>query len=514
MPNDNRPNILMIMADQLGPFLTGAYGHPIVKTPNLDRLVREGIRFDTAYSPYPLCAPARACMMTGRYASRIRCVDNASPLACDEPTFAHYLSLAGYDSVLSGKMHFVGPDQLHGFRTRLTTDIYPSDFKWVTSRQGQGKPMFPDHPHALMYATPKIGLAKWSMYLDYDEETQMRAIQYLYSRRITTGDANADPRTSGNTNISASEDERQPFFLCVSYHHPHEPFIVTKDLWDMYEGERIDIPEVPPNLKATYSMQDKWLNIFHGVDWVNHLMDPKSLYVLRRAYYGLVSYIDAKVGELLGALEKAGLKDNTIVIFTSDHGDMLCEKGMVQKRTFYEWSTRVPLIVSFPDERSQGTKVKQPVSLIDLAPTLLDMAEVRAENRLPMDGKSVMGLMDGSDSQAREVFSEYHSEGVYATCFMIRSGKYKYNYVHGHGAQLFDLENDPNEWQNLSGQPEFKELEDALRAQILTTFDPDEIERDVLTSLPKQNLIRAAMKKNDTHWDYTPIFDGAKQYVR
>jgi len=129
-----RPNILFIMTDQMTPFLTGAYGHKVVKTPNIDRLVKEGTRFDSAYTPCSLCAPARASLMTGKYASRIRCYDNASPFSSDEPTFAHYLSLQGYETIASGKMHFVGPDQLHGLYRRLTTDIYPSDFTWLPRR--------------------------------------------------------------------------------------------------------------------------------------------------------------------------------------------------------------------------------------------------------------------------------------------------------------------------------------------------------------------------------------------
>ncbi len=500
-----KPNILLIMADQLIPFLTGAYGHPVVKTPNLDRLVREGIRFDAAYTPCPLCVPARACLMTGQHASDIRCNDNASPLASDEPTFAHYLSYVGYDTALSGKMHFIGPDQLHGFGTRLTTDIYSAGFMYAPMRKQEHGASYLAHPHASNYATPKVGVARWTMYLDYDEETHFRALQYLYSHRRTEGDAHVAHQAAPST---------QPFFLCVSYHHPHEPFVVTKELWDLYDGEEIELPQFPPNLDQTYSAMDRWLNAFHGCDLVPHLKSPESLYVLRRSYYGLVSYIDTKVGELLNTMERAGLRDNTIVIFTSDHGDMLCEKGMVQKRTFYEWSSRVPLIIAFPDGWRKGTVCETPVSLIDLAPTLLDMAGVPVADRLPMAGKSLIGLMDGSDSDDRVVFSEYHVAGVYAPCFMIRRGQYKYIYVHGHDAQLFDLHNDPGEWHNLSGKSEYAALAADLRARILAQFDPDAIERDIVRSVPKRLFLRKVMQQTGTRWDYTPIFDGREQGVR
>jgi choline-sulfatase len=279
----------------------------------------------------------------------------------------------------------------------------------------------------------------------------------------------------------------------------------------MYDQEPIDIPQYPDDLEATYSTMDKWCQIYHGVDWVD-LKNPQNLYNLRRAYYGLVSYVDHKVGELIKTLEETGVLGNTIIIFTSDHGDMLGERGMVQKRHFYEWSTRIPLIATYPDRRQAGTKVGQPVSLVDLAATILDMAGV--ENCLSLDGKSVMGLTNGTDTQDRVVFSEMHTAGVFATCFMVRKGQYKYNYVHGEDTQLFDLEDDPDEWHNLSGKPEYQDIEASLKAHILEQFDPARIEQDVTESLLKRQLIREAMKVNDTHWDYAPHFDTTQQYVR
>ena len=490
-----KPNIVLITADQLTPFLTGAYGHPVVKTPNLDRLAREGVRFEAAYTSCPLCAPARASLMTGKYPSRIGCHDNANPLACDEPTFAHYLTLQGYDTVVSGKMHLVGPDQLHGLRRRLTTDIYCSDFQWTPQQldeQGRKK-IFRANVFLPRYKTPGIGIKRWSEGFKYDEETQFRALEYIYEQ--------------GN------KENSSPFFLQVSYHHPHDPFHVTKDLWDLYEGEPIDVPEYPKNMEKTYSAMDRWLNVWHNVD-NDEIRNPESLRVLRRSYYALVTYIDQKVGGLLGALKCNNLDDKTVVIFTSDHGDMLGEKGMVQKRCFYEWSVRIPLIMRFPNGWQKGLRVKQPVSFMDLMPTFLDLAGVRSEDRLPVDGKSLMGLIDGSDIGAREVFSEHHAEGILEPCFMIRSGRYKYIYIHKHGAQLFDLQQDPGEWNNLAGNTSLKSVEDKLKAQILELFDPEAIERDVTESYRRRLLIQKALIKNDTHWDYSPCFDATRQYIR
>ena len=490
-----KPNILLIMADQMTPFLTGAYEHPVVKTPHLDDLVEGGVRFDAAYTSCPLCAPARASLMTGKYVSRIRVYDNASPLASDEPTIAHYLSNAGYETIASGKLHYIGPDQLHGFRRRLTTDIYPSSFDWLpTTKRKKSERVLDRRTHARNYCTPRVGVRTWTRFLAYDEETQFRGLEYLYSKGTHRG---------GGT--------LPPFFLTVSFHCPHDPFQVTPHLWDLYEGEEIQVSEYPGNMDETYSAMDRWLNAYHGTDRID-IKDPDSLRELRRSYYGLVSYIDGKVGELVQALERTGLRDNTVIAFVSDHGDMLAEKNMVQKRSFYEWSSRVPLILSFPDGWKGGTACQTPVSLMDLAPTVLDVAGIK--DRLPMDALSLLPCLDGTETNEREAFSEMHTNGVYSTCFMVRRGKYKYVYIHGEDSQLFDLEQDPGEWHNLVGIPAYRGLVEDLRARILATFDPDAIEDDLQESLYKRQLIKETLHVNDTHWDYSPCFDASKQYVR
>jgi choline-sulfatase len=483
-----KPNILLIMADQLVPFLTGAYGHPLVQTPNLDRLAAGGIRFDSAYTPYPLCAPARVAMLTGRYASRIGCFDNAALFPAEQPTLAHYLTNAGYDTVLSGKMHFIGPDQMHGFGKRLTTDIFPANIVWVPAPTGveQGE-------HAKSYVLPNVGVRSWTKYLAYDEETQFHALEYLRNRRFL--------RQSG------------PFFLTVSFHHPHDPFHVTQELWDQYEGKPIEFPEIPENLDETYSELDRWINAVHGVEEVD-LRHPDNLKALRRAYYGLVTYVDRNVGELLSTLEETGQRQNTIIIFTSDHGDMLGEKGMVQKRCFYEWSARIPLIFQFPDGQGAGRRVSAPVSLLDFLPTLLDLAGVPEAERLPVEGQSMSEILAGAEDLERAIFSEYHVEKVKSPSFMIRRGKYKYVYVHRYGRQLFDLEADPGEWRNLSGGPALKDIESSREAAILARFDPESLAKAGLESVQRRLIIRETLRRNEVHWDYIPTFDPTGKYVR
>lgn len=501
-----QPNILLFMVDQLTAALTSVYGHPVVQTPNMARLAQEGVTFDAAYTPYPLCAPARASFITGKYASRLGVYDNATPFACDELTIPHYLGGAGYDCVASGKLHYVGPDQLHGFARRLTTDIYPSDFSWLQPRDL-------DHAfdparrggHARQYLGSAIHVGEWRSNLSYDEETHFRSLEYLRAK----GEEKRRKQAAGQP--------CQPFFLFESLHHPHDPFWPPQAFWDLYEDADIALPDFPDDLDESFSILDRWLNHWHQVDTYN-VRDPDSLRRVRRAYYALVSYVDHKLGETLDMLREQGLEADTVVVFASDHGDMLGEKGMVQKRVFYEWSSRVPLIFRFPDRRGAGKRIAQPVSLIDLLPTFLDIADV--DERMPQDGHSLMPLIDGAESEPWDVFAESHAEGIYGSCFMLRAGQYKYVYIFhrdGDDEQLFDLNADPDERRNLARSADYRALADTLKRRLYTQFDPPTVERDVQESFKRRRLLKQWADQVGVSWDYTPSYDprhnSAEQYL-
>jgi len=477
-----KPNVLLIIADQMTPLLTGLYGHPVVRTPHLNSLAQKGVRFDAAYSPCPLCAPARACLLTGRYSSGIGVYDNAAPLACDQPTLCHYLNVMGYDTALSGKIHFVGPDQHHGFQKRLVPNNYPADFSWTKSRDNK----IPKS-HASGYLGNAVHVGRSGKNLELDERAHSEALRYL-TRKATQKRQNAS---------------YQPFFLCVSYNLPHEPFWPPQKYWDLYEDEFIDVPKLPSDFENRYSAMDRWLNRHHGVDKID-LQEPSSLRRLRRAYYAQVTYIDDKVGELIGQLDVGNLADDTIIVFTSDHGDMLCEKNMVQKRCFYEPSVRVPLVVVSPHTALKGHVSRTPVSLLDIMPTILDLTGVGEPEYPAGDGMSLSPILSGTEQPGRAAFSEMHSEGVYATCFMVRKGKYKYVYIHGHDEQLFDLEKDPDEWDNLAGRVEYDSIRDEMRTFILGKFDPDRIEEQLRDSLQRRLFLMKAMQKTGQDWAYDP----------
>ena len=502
----DRPNVLLIICDQMTARLTSAYGHPVVRTPNLDRLVREGARFDNAYSSCPVCVPARSSLMTGKYVSRTGCYDNGSMFPSDEPTLCHYLSLAGCDTTASGKLHFIGPDQLHGFERRLTTDFHPSDFTFLPLREaigGRHHAGFHKNPIASNYIT--AGVRQWSPQLSFDEETHFRALEYLRLKRS---------QYTGTLQKELPKRDERPFFLCVSYCHPHEPFHVTEDLWALYENEEIELPKTPPASAPYEHAMDRMVNRFHGTNLVN-LDDKKALYTMRRAYYGLVTYVDRKVGELIKALEDFGLMEQTAIVFTSDHGDMLGERRMVQKRCFYEYSAQIPLIIHYPKNWPAATTIPEAVSTVDIMPTILDMVGVPEKNIVPIDGKSLIPLIEGERDGNRTVFSEVHSEGVDTTCFMAKKGEFKYIQTTGHEAQFYDLGHDTDEWTNLSGQPAYRSTEQMLREAVMANFNPTSIEQDVQQYSGKHWLLKRAMRETGLpKWDYQPQFDATEQFWR
>ncbi len=498
-----RPNILFIISDQMTASLTGAYGHPVVQTPSLNRLAEEGVRFDAAYTPFPLCSPGRACLMTGRHASEIGAWDNGALLPADQITWAHYLTLAGYDTALAGKMHFVGPDQLHGFQRRLTTDIYSCHFDWVKpewiaikeSRGQDCEQVMGNRAryNAAGYTGEAVRIGEWHNPLSYDEEVHFRSTEFLRAK--------------------ARRPEDGPFALCASYHHPHEPFLPPQEYWDLYDGAEIEIPEFPDDLDDTYSLLDRNLNAYHGTRRYD-LRDPDGHRRLRRAYFALTTYMDRKVGELLDVLDETGLADNTLVVFCSDHGDMLCEKEMVQKRNFYDASCRVPLLTRFPDRWRAGSTCDVPVSLLDLLPTFSAVAGTDAG--LPHDGGNLIDVLE-TEPGDRTIFAQAH-EAVGVPCIMARQGRYKYHYIHGDRDQLFDMKADPGEWHNLVDDPSHEAVTTRLRSAIIERFDADAMAAENLASLHRRAAIRDAMQTNGTRWDHHPLFDAGRgaldQYLR
>ncbi len=478
-----RPNIVLIMADQLAPQFTGAYGHPVVKTPHMDALAKRGMRFDAAYCNSPLCAPSRASFMAGQFVTKIGAYDNAAEFGASIPTWAHYLRAKGYMTCLSGKMHFVGPDQLHGFEERLTTDIYPSDHAWTPDWENPGDRI--DKWYHNMDSVKEAGPAVTTFQIEYDEETT-----FMARRRI----------------MEYAMRKMTPFAMVVSLIHPHDPYVPRPEFWDLYEDDEIDMPVVT-NASDPHSERLK-TGIEADVDPANE----GEVRAARRAYYANTSYFDSKVGEVVKALEEAELIDNTIVIVTSDHGDLLGERGLWYKMSFLEHSSRIPLIMAGPGV-SQGT-CASPVSLVDIAPTFIDIAG-GADLGAPMDGRSLIPLMAGGEDDG-EAICEHCAECAPGwPMFMIRRGKYKYNACEVDPPQLFDLEADPNELMNLADDPDHADIAAAFAAEVAERWDAKAIRDDVIANQKRRRAVHAAMEAGAlTSWDYQPPRDAAQEFVR
>lgn len=480
------PNILLIMADQMTPFMLEACGGNGAKTKNMNALAKRSANFTNTYTPSPICVPARSCFMTGLYTSTTGCYDNGDPYHSFIPTFAHYLTNAGYETVLSGKMHFIGADQLHGFQRRLNTDVYPSGFIWSYPLPPEDDPSFKAFDFTPQYLAENIGLG-WSKELQYDEETQFKSLEYL------------------------RHAPQKPWMLTVSLTNPHPPYKVPKKYWEMYKDADIPLPDYPDDMDEKYSDFDHALRRWHGLHARgDEIRKPENLIAMRRGFAALAHYVDDKIGELLDVLEENGLRDDTIVIVTSDHGEMLGEKGMIQKRSLYEWSSRIPLFVDIPGVTPR--QIDTPVSLLDVPATLIDIAGQTPVR--PLEGRSLLAAINGEELAVVPVISEYHGEGIMRPSFMVRLGDWKYHYCHGSKSQLYNLVDDPNEWDNRIDDPSSADIVAQFDAIITKgQFDLEAIQADVWARLPMKQVVNDAMTANQTAWDYE-VRQDTQKYLR
>ncbi|KAK3950938.1 alkaline-phosphatase-like protein [Pseudoneurospora amorphoporcata] len=508
---EKKLNILYIMADQLAAPVMKIYNQDsVVKTPNIDALAAKSVQFDSAYCPSPLCGPSRMSMITGLLPMKIGAYDNAAQILSDTPTYAHYLRREGYETVLAGKMHFV-MDQKHGYEKRLTTDIYPGDFGWAADWDADiEKPEQRLEWYHNASSIEQAGVCVRSNQLDYDEEVMFKSTQFLHDH------------------ARGAKDQR-PFCLTVSLTHPHDPYTIEEEYWDKYEDVEIDLPKVPripneeqdPHSKRLLKVCDLWDKNF----------TDDQIKRARRAYYGAVSYVDDCVGKLLKVLEKCRLADDTIIVFSGDHGDMLGERGLWYKMSYFESSVRVPLLISYPKKYTPH-RVTQNVSTLDILPTMVDLIGKALHPGLPMDGKSLLPFLEGRDSEGHDtVIAEYTGEGTVSPMMMIKRANWKFVICPADGIQLFDLENDPLEVRDLapvlSGlkvEPlgvEYKEKAEAVlaafEAEARERWDFESITEQVKLSQKKRRFVWSAFSAAGTErekWDFNPIDDGREKYIR
>ncbi len=483
----SKPNILILMVDQLNGTFFPDGPADWLHAPNLKRLAERSTRFKNSYTGSPLCAPARAAFMAGQLPSRTRVYDNAAEYASDIPTFAHHLRRAGYQTTLSGKMHFVGPDQMHGFEERLTTDIYPADFGWTPDYRKPGERI--DWWYHNMGSVTGAGVAEITNQLEYDDEVAYNACRKLYD-------------------LARGHDDR-PWCLTVSFTHPHDPYVARRQYWDLYEDCAHLEPEVAPIPYADQDAHNK--RLMDSCDFHNFTITDDDVRKSRQAYFANISYIDDKIGEILDVLDRT--RQEAIIVFLSDHGDMLGEKGMWFKMSFYEGSARVPLMICAPN-MTPGL-VETPVSTIDVTPTLCDLAGVSMDEVLPWtDGESLVPLGQGGVRTA-PVLMEYAAEGSWAPLVSIRAGDFKYNRCALDPDQLFDLSRDPQELTNLAADPAYADVLADLRAQSVARWDLDRYDAAVRESQARRWVVYEALRNGSYYpWDYQPLQKASERYMR
>jgi choline-sulfatase len=494
--NTGQQNILIVMADQLTAKALGCYGNAEVISPNIDHLANQGVLFESAYSSSPLCTPARYAFMTGQNISRCGGYDNAAYMPATMPTFAHYLRLMGYKTCLSGKMHFVGPDQLHGFEERVTTDVYPADFGWVPDWHNADQRI--DLWYHNMSSIKQAGIAAVTNQLSYDDDVGNQAMQVIYDHTRST--------------------DQRPLCLVTSFIHPHDPYATRQKYWDLYEDTEISLPAVSRPGPGQQDPHNQRLENCIGVDSVD--ISDQEIINARRAYFGNISYIDEWLGRLQDTLEECGLSENTTIIFTSDHGDMLGEFGLWYKMSFREWSNRIPLIIYNPS-RFKPRKVPQAVAQVDVLPTLVDIAAeadrvVKPGYIDPLDGRSLLGLCDGDSSgDTDRAVSEYLAEGTGAPMLMIRQGRFKYIHCPTDPDQLFDLDNDANEKCNLASDDSYADLLAGFRKDAADHWDVELVHNKVIADQDRRRAVHSALRIGRYQgWDFNPARDPGQQYTR
>lgn len=487
--NKDRPNIILVMADQLTAFALKSYGNVVTKTPNIDRFASESAVFEHAYCNYPLCAPSRFALMSGRLPSRIAAYDNAAEFPASVPTIAHYLRDAGYYTCLAGKMHFVGPDQHHGYEQRLTTEIYPADFSWTPpdtydslenpeTAQSDGPAPGVSSVETITDAGPKVR----SMQMDYDDEVIHRACQHLFDR-------------------NRHGDDR-PLFMTVSFTQPHDPYVSRKEFWDLYRDEDIDLPRVPPIPLEQMDAHSRSLFYHYSL---NKFDVTDAIYRrARHGYYAMISDIDQKFGQLMRTLKECGMDDNTLIFFTSDHGDMVGERGLWFKKNLFDPALRVPMMMRWAGKIS-GERIAAPVSLLDILPTLTDAVGLPDTTlATSIEGESLLGKLENK-SGVRAVCAEHLDGGTQAPRVMLRHGDLKMIHSLEYPMQLYDMASDPNELANLAVHPDWVEKTELMLSRVNSMWDLKQLKQDVMKNQRVRQLLSRSLSKGSKRpWEHYP----------
>ncbi|MEM9223645.1 MAG: sulfatase-like hydrolase/transferase [Pseudomonadota bacterium] len=476
-------NLLFVFSDQHCKSVAGCYGDKVVATPHLDRLAAEGVAFDAAYCPSPICVPSRMAMLTARHPFRQGCWTNDDVLPSGIPTWLHAMGAAGYRPALMGRLHAIGPDQLHGYAERAVGDHSPN--VPGIPRQSLGVLDGANDPEPRSISNCGPGL---SAYQVKDDAVTDAACDWIAAHAT-------DQAAAGG------------FCLTVGLMLPHPPYVAEPDAYARYHG-RVPPPRLaPPGEEHPFF---HWWRHDRGVASA----DQAAIERARAAYWALVEHIDMLLGRLIDALEKVGLADDTLIVYASDHGDHVGERGLFWKHTFFEESVSVPLLMRLPGVLPAGERRDAPLSLIDLSVTML---EALGAPSLPnADGRSFWSYAQNDAAPwGGAVFSEYCTDPVpYWTGGravqhrMIRRGQYKLSIYNNGPALLFDVAHDPDEQNNLADEPGHKPIHDSLMAELTSEWNPRTIAQQMECARKDKDLLarwaKNVLPEQDYIWQFDP----------
>ncbi len=440
-------NLVFLLSDQHNRDTSGCYGHSQIRTPHIDSLAEDGVRFDSAYTNCPICVPARASLATGRYVHEIRNWDNAFPYSGTVPGWGHRLIAEGHRVESIGKLHYRRDEDDDGFSKHIVPLNVVDGIGDVMGSVRESPPVRQGTRNGILEAGPGN-----STYLEYDIDIANRACRWLQE-------------------AAASPDDK-PWVLFVSFVCPHPPFIAPPELFDLYPLEDITLPvQNRPDERPQHRALDDLRDIMQYTE----PFTEEQIRQVTAAYYGTCTHLDKQIGKVLQALSDTGLSEETRIIYTSDHGESMGRRGLWGKFTMYEESAAIPFVLAGPDV-PQGKSSSTVVSLVDCYQTILEAVGVEPtpdEQELP--GRSLWPIAQGEES-ARIAFSEYHAVGSKNAVFMVRDDQYKYVHYVDDQPQLFDLRNDPQELENLADSTNHQSARSTMESKLRDIVDPEVVD--------------------------------------
>ncbi|MEO7242549.1 MAG: sulfatase-like hydrolase/transferase [Variovorax sp.] len=441
-------NLLVIVSDEQAAQYMGCSGHPIVKTPHLDRLAARGTRFENAYTNCPICVPARASLATGRYVHEIGTWDNAISYEGTPTSWADRLTAAGRPAVSIGKLHYRDDQVLGGFdETQMPMHIIDG----LGDLLGCVRDPLPVR-HKTKSLSQELGPGE-SSYTRYDRAITQAAVDWIEQVAPTRS---------------------EPWTLYAGLVAPHFPLIAPPEFFAMYPPEQMPLPKASDPSEWP---RHPWLEQIRKCFIWNDFFDDDKRRLATASYFALCSFLDDNIGKILAALDGSGAAARTRILYASDHGDNLGVRGLWGKSNHYEESVAIPLIIAGPDV-PEGRVMTTPVTLVDVFPTVLDCTGTAAlAEDADKPGRSLLALARGEEEPDRVAFSEYHAAGAASGTFMLRRGRYKLIWYVGMAPQLFDLQADPEEINDLADAPAHQAERKLLEALLRGICDPDAVDR-------------------------------------